>query len=281
MLTIYDEYSSHIEEIFENSFDYIYLHDINGNILDVNDVIIRNLGYSKEEILNMKVTDFLVEEVISNVINEINETMSTGIVNRPKTYKVRKKNGDILFVEANAIPLRKNGGYYAILGIAHDVTAYKKVEENLIISEKKYRHLFQQSPFNIILFDSMGNLIDSNGVLAKTLSSYSGNDFQGKSFLEIILDFKNSEELTKVFTERLKALRQGEDLDPIEFRIITKDGKEIWLSWQSSKLEIDSQTFIQVIFEDITEKKTVEQKLVKSEATFRNIIENTTDVIVV
>ncbi|MHA1931400.1 MAG: PAS domain S-box protein, partial [Promethearchaeota archaeon] len=52
MLDIYQEYSSHIEEIFENSFDYIYLHDKKGNIIDVNDVVIRNLGYSKNEILN-------------------------------------------------------------------------------------------------------------------------------------------------------------------------------------------------------------------------------------
>ncbi|MFW9896514.1 MAG: PAS domain S-box protein, partial [Candidatus Thorarchaeota archaeon] len=237
--------------------------------------------YSKEEILKMKVTDFLVEEVISNVIDEIIETMSSGVVNKSKTYKVRKKNGDFIYVEANAIPLKKAGEYYAILGIGHDVTAYKKVEENLIISEKKYRHLFQQSPFNIILFDSMGNIIDSNGVLVKKLSLYSGIDFQGKNFLEIISYFQNSEELTNLFTKRLIALQQGEDLDPLEFSIITKDDKEIWLSWQSSKLEIDNQIFIQVIIEDITERKNAEQKLVKSEAKFRNIIENTTDVIVV
>jgi len=128
MLSIYQEYSNHLEEIFENSYDYIYLHDKNGKIIDVNNVIIRNLGYSKKEIMNMKVTEFLVEEVISDIINEIDETMRTGIVNKPKTYKVRKKNGDFVFVEANTIPLRRNGKIYAILGIGHDISAYKKVE---------------------------------------------------------------------------------------------------------------------------------------------------------
>ena len=93
MLDIYQEYSNHIQEIFENSFDYIYLHDKNGNIIDVNNVVVRNLGYSKKEILNMKVTDFLVEESNLEIIDDIKTTLKTGIVNEPKIYKVRKKNG--------------------------------------------------------------------------------------------------------------------------------------------------------------------------------------------
>jgi len=128
MLSIYQEYSNHLGEIFENSFDYIYLHDKKGKIIDVNNVILRNLGYSKKEILKMKVTDFLIEEVASEVSDEIDETIRTGIVNKPKTYKVRKKNGEFVYVEASAIPLRKNGEFYAILGIGHDISAYKKVE---------------------------------------------------------------------------------------------------------------------------------------------------------
>ncbi|MHA2074627.1 MAG: PAS domain S-box protein, partial [Candidatus Hodarchaeales archaeon] len=204
---------------------------------------------------------------------EINDTIKTGTVNRPKTYKVRKKNGDFVFVETNAIPLNKNGEFYAILGIGHDVSVYKKVEQNLLASEEKYRHLFNQSPFNIILFDSKGNFIESNGVLVKKLSSQSGIDFQGKNFLEIATYFQNSEQLIKLFSERLKILQQGEDLDPVEFSFNTMDGEKIWLNWQSSRLEIENQSYIQVIFQDITERKVAEQKLVESEEKFRVISE--------
>ena len=84
LLSIIQEYSNHLEEIFENSFDYIYLHDKEGNILDVNNIVVKNLGYSKNEILKMKVTDFLLEEHTSSVTEEIKITMETGVVNKPK-----------------------------------------------------------------------------------------------------------------------------------------------------------------------------------------------------
>ena len=97
MLSIIQEYSNHLEEIFENSHDYIYLHDKEGNILDVNDVIVRNLGYSKKEIYKMKVTDFLLEEVPSIISEKIKKAMETGVKKIPKTYKVRSKDGKKIY----------------------------------------------------------------------------------------------------------------------------------------------------------------------------------------
>jgi len=164
LLDIYQEYSNHIEEIFENSFDYIYLHDQNGNIIDVNDVIIRNLGYSKNEILSMKVTDFWVEETKSEIIGEIKNTMETGIVNKPKNFKVRKKNGDFVFVEANTIPLKRKGKVYAILGIGQDITERKQSEQKAKTSEKSFQVLFNNSTSGIayhrIIYDQNQNPTD-------------------------------------------------------------------------------------------------------------------------
>ena len=271
MLSINQEYSNNFKEIFEKSFDYIYLHDKEGNILDVNDVVVRNLGYSKEKILNMNVTDFLIEEVISEVSSAIKKTMETGVVNKPKTYKVRKKDGNFIYVEGSAIPLKKNGEIYAILGIGHDVTAYKKAEQRLRESEEKYRHLFKQSPYNITIFDDNGNLIDSNRILIKKLSEFINLDFRGKNFIEIARHLQNSKQIIQLFTERLRTLREGKLLEPIEFSIITMNGKEIWLHWQSSKVEIGDKTFIQVIIKDITERKQVEKNLKESEEKFRTI----------
>jgi PAS domain S-box-containing protein len=276
LLDIYQEYSNHIEEIFKNTQDYIYLHDEKGNIINVNDVILRNFGYSKEEFLRMKVTDFLVEEGISNDISEINETTRTGIDNKPKTYKGIKKNGDFVYLEATTIPLKRNGEIYANLSIGNDVTVYKKVEQSLVLSEKKYRHLFKQSPFSISLFDQDGNLIESNGILVQKMASYVGLDFTGQNFIEIASHFQNSKQVIQIFSERFKALRQGEDLDPIEFNIITMSGEKLWLNWRSSRFEIDNQSYIQVIIQDITERKLSEKKARSSKKSFQVLFNNST-----
>ncbi|MFX0082498.1 MAG: PAS domain S-box protein [Candidatus Hodarchaeota archaeon] len=269
-MSIIQEYNNHLEEIFENSYSYIYLHDKAGNIIDVNDVVIKKLGYSKEEILSLNAIDFLsIEENVVEIQDLMAETVQTGKVKEPRMYKVKKKNGDLIYIEINTIPLKKNGEIYAILGIGHDVTEFKKVELKLRESEEKYRHLFKESPFGILIFDNKGNLIESNKALLKKLSEYATEDFSEKNFLEIISYFKNKEQLIRLFNERFKAFREGMDLDPIEFFLITKKERKIWLNWQSSKFKTGNESFIQVIINDITEKKLAEEKLRESEEKFK------------
>ena len=57
--------------------------------------------------------------------------------------------------------------------------------------------------------------------------------------------------------------------EPIEFNITTMNGEKVWLYWQISKLEIDNQSYVQVIIQDSTERKIGELNLKKSEEKYR------------
>ncbi|MFX1566963.1 MAG: PAS domain S-box protein [Promethearchaeota archaeon] len=271
MQTLIEEYGNHFMEILETSIDYIYLHDKNGNIIDVNDVVVKNLGYSKKEIQKMKVTDFLLEEVSSQVSAEIKQTMETGLINSPKMKKVKKKDGNLIYVEANTVPLKTNGKIYAILGIGHDVTKYIEMDQKLKESEEKYYHLFNKSPYNISLFDAYGNLVETNGTIIEKLVDYTQFDFKGQSFINIASHFANSDEIIQLLTENFKGLSKGKPIDPIEFYVLTMKGRKIWLRWQGSKVEINGKLFIQVIIQDITERKKSVQKL-KQNARMQNCL---------
>ncbi len=47
----------------------------------------------------------------------------------------------------------------------------------------------------------------------------------------------------------------------------------MWLHWQSSTIMINNEQYVQVIMQDITEKKEAEEKLKESEEKFRTITE--------
>ena len=150
MYSVYQEYNNNFKEIFENSFDYIYLHDTQGNICDINEIVIKNLGYSRKEILSMNVIEFLsIVENTAEIKNAIKSTIQTGKVNKPRIYRVKKKNGEIIYLEVNTIPLKKNEEVYAILGIGHDITTHKEVEQKLRESEQKYHTLYNNSSSGI------------------------------------------------------------------------------------------------------------------------------------
>ncbi|MFX1388489.1 MAG: PAS domain S-box protein [Promethearchaeota archaeon] len=279
MLNLIQEYIDHLEDIFENSSDFIYLYDKKGNLLDVNHVFTTKTGYTKEQIFNMKFNDFFVEDEPLIFVEQSKEIIESREKNTSKLYKLKKADGKFLHIEASSIPLKKKGKFYAILGIGHDISTHIKVEQKLKESEEKYYHLFNQTPFNISLFDINGNLIESNSVILKKLAEYAKMDFKGQNFMQIASNFQNSTQINNLLKKRFKDLREKKRLEPIEFNLVTNEGKKIWLRWQSTLVNIGSNKLIQVILEDITEQKEIEQKLKRSEENYRLITENANDLI--
>ncbi|MFX1503451.1 MAG: PAS domain S-box protein, partial [Promethearchaeota archaeon] len=74
------------------------------------------------------------------------------------------------------------------------------------------------------------------------------------------------------FIEKYKKFKNGE-VEPFELGIINVEGKRIWINLQVSEIEIGNQHAIQIILQDITEKKFAEIKLKESEEKFRTIAE--------
>ncbi len=56
--------------LFEHSLDYVYVHDLKGNILDANDIILKTLGYEREEITSISFKDLLENDDLFKAIKE-------------------------------------------------------------------------------------------------------------------------------------------------------------------------------------------------------------------
>jgi len=111
------------KELFENSLDLIYVHDLRGNFIDANDIALLSLGYKRDELHEISFKNLIDKEQLATVFDVIKEIKENGKQSRPSEYKLKTKNGDIKFVETYGIPLRKNGEIYGILGVAKDITA--------------------------------------------------------------------------------------------------------------------------------------------------------------
>ncbi len=99
-----------------------------------------------------------------------------GRMSQYNIFKIKKKNGDFIFLESHGVPLRKYGEIYAIFGIRHEVTETINAERLVKASEIKYRNLFDQSPFGVSIYDSRGTLIESNRNIINKLAEYTGED---------------------------------------------------------------------------------------------------------
>lgn len=246
-----EEIREKYRDLFEFSLDLIYVHDTKGNFLDANEIALKTLGFSRVEIPNISFIDLLDEENLIKAIKVTNEIRKNGRQAKRSEYMLKTKNGSYIYVETYGIPLKRNDRIYAILGIGNDITEQKLSEQKLKESEGKYRYLFEDSPFAIILLNSEGKIIDSSPA-SENLVGYKKEELQDKKFRDLTLihpDFLPI--LINLFSRFIK----GEVLHRIDIQLYKKDGSLIWANLQASLVKIGNQTMVQVMLNDITKRK--------------------------
>jgi two-component system, chemotaxis family, sensor kinase Cph1 len=164
-----------------------------------------------------------------------------------------------------------NGQFMGRRASNRDITERKKAEKALIDSEENYRHLLQYAPTAIYELDYTDPRFKSVNEAMCQLTGYSRDELLSMNPFDL-LDSESKER----FQERIMKVLAGEKLDKnVEFKVITKDGCELWvilnvkLTYKDGK--IDGAL---VVGYDITERKLMEGALRESEERFRNLYEN-------
>lgn len=117
--------------LFERSLLFVFIHDFRGNFLDANNAALAILGYDRNEIKLLNLSDILDEAHLPLAFRTIDEIRCDGCQKCPVEFKLRKKNGDSVWVESEASLIYWDGKPYAIQGIARDITERKSLEEEL------------------------------------------------------------------------------------------------------------------------------------------------------
>jgi PAS domain S-box-containing protein len=120
--------------IFENSHDVIYLTDLDGKILDVNEAASQLFGYTREEMLQMNAASFYFNiDDRERFVEELAEKGSC--VNFEVVLKDIEGNKKYCTLTSNLQKSDENGVVY-YQGIIHDLTLRRKTEQDLMVAEK-------------------------------------------------------------------------------------------------------------------------------------------------
>jgi len=144
-------------------------------------------------------------------------------------------------------------------------------------SEEKYRYLFNNSPYSIILLNLKGEIIDYNKTTEKILGFKKG-EYTGKKFLNL-LNFPP--EKSSFLKKKIDINIKGDKKESIQFQIYKEENELIWISLHSSLIKIGNETFIQIFLQNISKRKQAEDELKEKEAKFRSIVENSHDGILI
>jgi len=244
------------EFLLNNLLDGIIEFDLNGIITFVNSQVYNILGYSPEEELGNNIFNYLHPGELKESRRIFDEAIRA---NRFVTLerRVRHKEGHFIPISVRGRMLKLNENIKAMIILR----PIRKAEQDLKISEKKYRHLFEDSPLMVALANIKGTVVDLNKRLADFVG-YSKNEFIGKN----IRDLK--EIFAELHLERaknvVKKLITTGFSQPFESLYIKKTGKRAWIKGQAFFIDIGTEKLIQILMEDITEQKEAEQKLIKA-----------------
>ncbi len=182
--------------------------------------------------------------------------------------------------ETRYSPLRENGEFSGVLGVAIDVTGRRRAEDRLREAEARYRTLVEQIP----AITYVEELSRNGKVLTYMSPQYEA--FLGYSPVEGVphpkhwIEVVHPEDRERVLAEDR---RTDESLEPFraEYRMIGKDARIVWVSDEAVLVRDESgePLFWQGVILDITERKRAEEALKRSEEYFRSLVQNASDIV--
>ena len=259
-------------EVFDRTSDCIFVVDVTPDarfkFVRFNPAAEKALGLSSAEAWGKFVEDVVNKQVVANVTANYRRCLEIGdrIQYEEELFFPR---GHVYF-HTNLIPLRDAGGrVYRLIGIARDITAQKRTEETLRLSQQRLELAQEAGGIGTFDWDAVTDVTHcSSGCLP----------LYGLPPGDIALPFEPWLQLVHpgdrdgVREDISRALERTDSFSS-EFRVVWPDGTIHWLLAKGHLIR-DSQgnpTRLIGVNMDISERKHAEAALRESEERFRNM----------
>lgn len=253
-------------DLLESAPDAMVIVDHRGVIELLNAQAERLLGYRREELIGQP-----IELLVPDRLRDLHARERTGFLeprsprgdpmSRPMGTSggelfARRRDGSEIPVEISLSPVQTDEGVLVTAAI-RDITRRRRAEEELRLSEERFRSVFERSLGYMLLLDLDGRVLSCNPSAARALGGEPAG-FAGRRFLDFV-----AEEDRPALSRLLDAWRRGGRQEPpLEARIEdTPTPPTTWLV-QGQKVEQGGrQAWLLVSAIDVSDRIRLEQTL--------------------
>ena len=254
--------------LFENATDAMWVHDMEGNILDGNRAFEKLTGYSLQEWVGMNVKQFLTEEFL-DVAREVRRKLISGeAIEQPYEQWLFRKDRTIRIVKMATSPVVISGKVRCFQHVARDVTEEKGTEEML-------SKIIGGSPIPSFVINKQHEVTHWNTAI-ESLTRISGQEMVGTDeqwrafyiekrpvMADLIVAGASAKEIKAHYPDKYKksllidGAYEAEDFFPA----LGEGGK--WLHFTASPIKNKGGEIIGAIetLQDITEAKQLEENM--------------------
>ncbi|MGZ3777235.1 MAG: PAS domain S-box protein, partial [Mucilaginibacter sp.] len=230
---------------------------------DVNNSMCKMTGYSRDELLHMKVEDIIDPEELK--VDPVKHGPRD-----PDEYAMRervllRKDGSLFNAEISVKMFHDD----SVLVIARDITSRKKMENELREAELKFRTIADKSMVGVYIFQQ-GKFTYVNPRFAE-IFGYEPHELVGTYPVDTIIHQTFRDTVRENVRKRME-----EEVGSIHYDAmgLKKDGSANWVEFYGNRALIGSDPTIIGTMLDITERKQAEEELRSSEQKYKLLFES-------
>jgi len=255
--------------LFSRSTDAIYVSDLEGRFIDVNQEACRCLGYSREELLTLAITDIDTRAIEERHMETLWPCLRDGETVTIESEH-RRKDGSCFPVELH-IGMIEVQGQAAVLGVARDITIRKKMEEErdqalreLDSQRERLAVTLRSIGDGVIATDEQGKIVLINRI-TEQLTGWSEQEAVGRP-VEEVFHIINEKTGKRCENPVLRVLEQGIIVGLANHTaLIARDGTQRSIADSGAPIRDKNSRIIGavLVFRDITLEKRTEEELLK------------------
>ncbi len=269
------------QQLFDGAPDSIYVLDRNANVRRMNAAARRITGYSDAQVRDGRVSRVTAPEDRERELLQV----ARALHGENSTYEARgvRADGSMADLLVSNAPLLENGVVTGVLSIVHDMTEFRRAEQERRQIEQsldQHRRLLQSIvstvPTYLYVLDfRLGHVTFANDALLQML---------GLS-LERLSQMSRSERFALYHADDIASMRRAAlalrrtsaAKQDLSYRVMGSDGEWRWLNDRVTVFERGADGEVTRILGsaiDITEQKRVSEQLRFSDELYRTLIEN-------
>ncbi len=244
-------------QLVEHADDAVYLIAPDGSYVDVNQRACECLGYTREELIGMRVPEVdiaVTKEQAARMLAEI-------VPSEPYTVDGihRRKDGTTFPVEVRVGVFEADQGRLRV-AIARDLTERKRAEEALRASEERFAGIFKSAMDAIVIVDAERRISLFNEAAERVFGC------PASEAVGVELDRFLSPHFRQVFEDCRRAFREEGVAHrylwaPDGITALRADGEEFSVEASISRFELEGQELWTLILRDIEDRKRAEAEL--------------------
>ena len=267
--------SKNLQILFNSIDEMVFVLDMQGRILEVNDAVQKRLLYSPEELTDKNVMILHVPERREEAL-QIVQGMIAGTIDLC-SVPVKAKDGTCIEVETKVTRGWWNN-QEVLIGVTRDVSERKRAEKALHQSEEKYRLLIENS-HDIIYTITKDGIFTFVSPSWTTILGHPVDQVVGRPFQS----FVHPDDLAGCMAFLNRAIGKGQRQTGVEYRVRHNNGSWRWHTSSAVTLmdETGAAVGIEGIASDITVQKMAEDALRESEKRYHLLVESAVESVVV